>query len=105
MITKNEFVCLKSNILAFVYPKQTSSWIVASECTAHICFDKSLFELYEPMKSMKVGMDIKAVAVVAGRETSSLKMQYNKEFIYRKLEDVLHVLLFEYSLLSVSSIY
>ena len=104
LMTENEFVCLMSKINNPVYPKGVSSWIVDSGCTAHKCFDKWMFDTYTTAEDMNVEMGTKATAKVAGYGSITLKMKCGSDFKVRKLEDVLHVPSFEYSLLSVSSI-
>lgn len=102
-IDEKDFVCLMAKINSSAYPKGASSWIVDSGCTGHICFDKSMFDTYEPVTNMNVEMGTKATAEVAGRGTIILNMQCGSDFTGRKLENVLHVPSFEYSLLSVSA--
>lgn len=104
VINENDFVCLMAKINTSAYPKGASSWIVDSGCTAHICFDKSMFDTYEPIMNTKVEMGTKATATVAGRGSITVKMQCGNGFKLRKLEGVLHVPSFEYSLPSVSAI-
>ena len=104
IISESDFVCLMAKINSSAYPKGASSWISDSGCTAHICFDKSMFKTYEPVTNMNVEMGTKATADVVGRGTIILSMQCGSDFKVRKLEEVLHVPTFEYSLLSVSAL-
>ncbi len=104
IISESDFVCLMAKINSSAYPKGASSWIADSGCTAHICFDKSIFDSYEPVTDMNVEMGTKATADVAGKGSIIISMECGSDFQVRKLEDVLHVPSFEYSLLSVSSL-
>ena len=104
VMSESDFVCLMAKINSSAYPKRASSWISDSGCTAHICFDRSMFKTYEPVTNMNVEMGTKATADVAGKGSIVLSMQCGSEFKVRKLEDVLHVPTFEYSLLSVSAL-
>ncbi len=104
IISESDFVCLMAKINSSAFPKRASSWITDSGCTAHICFDRSMFATYEPITDMSVEMGTKATADVAGRGTVILSMKCGSEFKVRKLEKVLHVPTFEFSLLSVSTL-
>ena len=73
-----------------------------SACTAHITFDRSLFETYEPLDSASVEMGTKASAKVAGRGDVHLKLNVNGRIERCKLTDVLHVPDFAFCLLFVS---
>lgn len=44
---ESDFVCIISKLRKSKYPKRASSWILDSGCTAHMIFEKSLFETYE----------------------------------------------------------
>ena len=66
-------------------------------------FDKSLFHTYENVSNESVEMGTKDTAQVVGRGTVILKLQCGSPFETRKLDNVLHVPNFEYSLLSVSA--
>ena len=85
------------------YPERASSWICDSGCTAHMTFDKSLFDTYENVSDASVEMGTKATTKVVGCGSITLNMQYGSSYRLRKLENVLHIPSFEYSLLSVSA--
>ncbi len=104
IISESDYVCLMAKINSSAYPKRASSWIVDSGCTAHICFDKSMFETYEPVTDMSVEMGTKATANVSGRGSIIVSMGCGSDYKVRKLAGVLHVPKFEYSLLSVSAL-
>lgn len=63
-----------------------------------------MFDSYEPLTGMSVEMETSATADVAGRGWNSVSMQCGSEFELRKLEDVLQLASFEYSLISVCAI-
>ena len=104
LMEEKDFVCLMANINDSNFPKGTSSWVVDSGCTAHICFDRSMFDTYNLITETTVEMGTKETAKVAGKGTITLGLECGSEFKVRKLENVLHVPSFEYSLLSVSAI-
>ena len=103
-ITEEEFVCLKSKFSDADVTKKGSTWITDSGCTAHMTYDKSLFETYELLPDANVEMGTKATTKVVGRGDITLKIQCESSFQVRKLENVLHIPSFEYSLLSVSAL-
>lgn len=69
-----------AKINASPYPKGTSSRTVKSGCTAHICYNRSIFSKYEPITNMNVEMGSKASAEVAGRITIIAEMQCGSYF-------------------------
>ena len=104
IISEKDFVCLKSKSCESNFPNMRSSWIVDSGCTAHMTFDKTLFETYEDLTDATVEMGTKATTEVAARGSITLSMQGGSSFEVRKLKNVLHMPSFEYSLLSVSAL-
>ena len=66
-------------------------------------FDRSLFDTYEPVTDANVEMGTKATTKVIGKGSIVLRIQCGTSFKLRRLEDVLHIPSFEYSLLSVST--
>ena len=83
-------------------PGGSLSWIADPGCAAHMTFDESLFHTYETLSNGSVDMGTKDNERVVGRGTVILRLQCGSSFETRKLENVLHVPNFEYSLLSVS---
>ena len=102
-MTEEDFVCLMSKIRQSNYPEGSSSWILDSGCTAHMTFDKSMFDTYESIADASVEMGTKCTTKVVGRGSITTKIQCGSSFEIRKLENVLHVPSFGYSLLSVST--
>ena len=103
VISDNNFVCLMSKINESHFPRRASSWICDSGCTAHMTHDRSLFKTYEYLPNASFEMGTKATTEVVGRGDITLKMQCGSTIEMRKLENVLHIPSFEYSLLSVSA--
>ena len=104
LLSESDYVCLMGRISGSSFPKGISSWITDSGCTAHICFDQSMFHEYESAKDMTVEMGTKATAEVVGKGSVVLDMQCGADYSTRRLDNVLHVPSFEYNLLSVSAI-
>lgn len=77
------------------------SWVIDSGCTAHMTFDRSLFCTYERVSGMNVEMGTKAKADVVGRGDVNVKVTVGSETSYCRLQNVLHIPTFEYSLISV----
>jgi len=102
-VPESDFVCLMSKLNESQFPKGSLSWISDSGCTAHMTFDKSFFHTYESVSNGTVEMGTKDTAQVAGKGTVILQMKCGSTFETRKLENVLHIPDFEYSLLSVSA--
>ena len=66
-------------------------------------YDRSLFDTYESVLNANVEMGTKATTKVTGKGSVTLKLQCGSSYETRKLENVLHIPSFEYSLLSVSA--
>ena len=101
VISQNDYVCLMSKINQSNYPKGASSWICDSGCTAHMTYDRSLFDTYESVSNANVEMGTKATTGVVGKGSVILKLKCDSSYEFRKLQNVLHIPSFEYSLLSV----
>lgn len=51
-----------AKLYASAYPKESLSWILHSECTAHVCFDRMLLITYEPVADMNIETGTTATA-------------------------------------------
>lgn len=95
------FSCLMTTGKQMHLPSEASSWIIESGCTPHITIDKSLFLTYDShsVPNVKLGNTEKVNVV----ECCDVILNGRAKSVIRrvKLEDVLHIPSFNYSLLSV----
>ena len=103
-MSDNEFICLSANIDNSKLTSGTSRWIIDSGCTAHITFDRSLFINYRPVSNASVETGTKQRVSAVGCGDILLSIKCHSTFVNCKLQDVLYVPSFEYSLLSVSAL-
>lgn len=90
-----------SEIYHSAHPAGAFSLIVYSGCMTHMTFDKSPFVFYTPIEIASFEMGTKATVAVAGRRSVVLNGIYNSKIVEWKLQNVLHVPSFDYSLLFV----
>ncbi|BFG24023.1 hypothetical protein CerSpe_102970 [Prunus speciosa] len=56
----------------------TSSWILDSECSYHVCANKLMFDTYEDKKACKIMLGDKTTCEVLGIGTVKIKLQYGE---------------------------
>jgi len=101
--SEDDFVCLMSKIKDADMPAASSSWIIDSGCTAHMTFDREVFSTYTTIANASVEMGTRDSAAAVGRGDVIIKIQSGSSTVQCKLENVLHVPSFKYSLISVST--
>lgn len=99
-----DHVCLLNTyaLSSTLNQKSAKVWHIDSAATSHITFDRSLFMNYSSIGPFNVEMGDNSTAQVIGKGEVHLQIFVNGSQKTCKIQDVLHVPSFSYSLVSVS---
>jgi len=101
----SEFVCLMTSAIAGPDSRRkATTWHIDSAATSHMTFDRSVFASYEALNPFPVTMGDKSTSIAVGRGDVHLPLLVNGVVSMCKLQDVLHVPSFVFSLVSVSTL-